>query len=541
MFKSFSVGRPRLNRTNEIPSGNLTPERPKPTQALLKQSNESIKMAVQNIVPVNEVPTLANEVVTVTTSEPAPVVVPIAVPDAVPTAPNNIVPLNVSNIQEVTTNENEKKSIVKSEVPVSQSNILLTPSVTTTTTPPKIIQPTTQFVQVKPPTTTSGRVQSPNVKNFFIRKGIEKQSSSQIVNSPTTTFITTSGTTQTPQISQLPANKKIIIKSQQIIVPATNMKQNPGQIIKVSGQQNITGSPVPISVNANIIDSSAAADLSGILDLPILFADNANESAVIDQTQILTTTVASNILLNTSVDRNAQIGSPTNIFFTAADGKLPNRPVVISAAKIGKPTQQPTIVTTSTPTNSKVIFINRNQIRPQGVPGTQLVKGLPTLKLVPTSLATSTQSTPITLQGNQITKLSPGTKIDLSSLKLVKNASPNVSGNIMKPLIINKAGPGAKNAIVIKSPITGNVQTHPAVIKANVLNRNITVKKVMNMVPGVKAIVSSPIAVSSANLVSPIQSTAITSMNLSTVSVSNTSPVTVASPPKTTRKTRNSN
>lgn len=531
-----------MNRTNEIPSGDLTPEKPKPTQALLKQSNESIKMAVQNIVPVSEVPTLVNEVVTVTTSDAITAEAPIVVP----VATDNGVSMNVSTTQEVKTIENDKKP----EVSVSQTNIVLAPVVVTTTatTPTKIVQSSTQFVQVKPPTTTSGRVQSPNVKNFFIRKGIEKQPSTQTVATPT--FITTTQGTVPQQINQLPANKKIIIKSQQILVPANNVKQSAGQIIQVSGQSNVAAPQGSVqTINSNVIESSTA-DLSGILDLPILFADNTNESTVIDQSQILSTTGTSNILVNTSVDRNAQIGSPTNIFISTTDGKLPsstqsfgNRPVVISAAKVAKPAQQTIITTTSTPTSSKVIFINRNQIRPQGVAGTQIVKGLPTLKLVPTSLATTSQSTPITLQGNQLTKLSPGTKIDLSQLKLVKNASPgNVSGNIMKPLIINKAMSGAKNAIVIKSPITGNVQTHPAVIKANVLNRNITVKKVMNVMPGVKPIASSPIAVSSANS-SPVQSSTTTSVTINTATVSNKSPVTATTQqlPKTTRKTRNSN
>lgn len=507
-----------MNRSNEIPSGSLMPEKPKPSQALLKQSNESIKMAVQNIVPVNEMPILANEVVTVTTNEPNTISQQIAIPPPVIT--DNGINLNVSNTQEVITSVVNKMP----EIQVSQSIPVALPPIITTT-PSKIVQPTGQFVQVKPPTTTSGRVQSPNVKNFFIRKGIEKQSTNQI-SSPTGTFITTP-VTSTPQmsISQLPANKKIFIKSQQIIVPAINVKSNTTPII-VSTHQNISTSTSSIPINTTVIDSSSN-DLSKILDLPILFADNTEQSNVVDQTaQILNTSSGStNILLNTSIDRNAQITAQPNIFFSSIDGKLPNRPVVISAAKVTKPIQQNTIATT--PTTNKVIFINRNQIKQQivgsqTVSGAPIVKGLQTLKLVPTSL--SNQSTPITLQGNQITKLSPGTKIDLSKLKLVNNASPSISGGIVKPLIINKAVPGAKNAIVIKSPMGTNIQTHQ-VIKGNVLNRNITVRKVMNVVQGVKPTTSSSIVVSS-----PTQSTS--------TSISN---ITQVSSTKTTRKTRNSN
>lgn len=562
-----------MNRTNEVPSGNLKPEKPKPAQTLLKQSNESNKMAVQNIVSVNEMPVLVNEMITVTTSETDNIPPPNS---TMPPIADNGSTLNVSNTQEVTTSENEKKTI---DVQMSQSPVLLTPAVPSTTTPPKIVHAANnQFVQVKPPTTTSGRVQSPNVKNFFIRKGIEKQPPCQpIVTSPppsamTGTFITTQATPS--PVNQLPPNKKIIIKSQQIIVPATNIKQNTGQIIQMSSGQpmvNVSAASTPIAINANVIQSSSG-DLSGILDLPILFADNNAEGTVqIDQSgQIINASTSSNILLNTSCDRNALIGSPatttTNIFFNAPDGKLPNRPVVISAAKMTtKPIhqqhqhhqhQQQTTITT-TPTTNKLILINRNQIKQQivGTPTAsghhQIVKGLPTLKLMPTSLASSsTTSTPITLQGNQITKLSPGTKIDLSTLKFVKNTSP-IQGSIMKPLIINKAVP--KNAILIKSPIGANVQAHP-VIKGNVLNRNITVRKVMNVVPNVKQVGASPVSISNVSTsLTPVYTTS--TQSISTAILANVSPTTATASAqvqaqstststtssKSTRKTRNSN
>lgn len=503
---------------------------------MLKQSNESIKMAVtQNIAPANEqVPKLTNEIVAINANETETV----ATPSTPKSVPENGTSLNVSNTQEVvTTTEAEKPAEM---VPVLPQTNVVSPPPPVQTTPPKIVSPSGQFVQVKPPTTTSGRVQSPNVKNFFIRKGIEKQAPAitPVVSSPTRTFITTHGASTPPMsLGQLPANKKIIIKSQQILVPANSVKQSTRPVIQVAGQQSSPGSSV--SINTNVIESSSSSDLAGILDLPILFADNSDSAAQIEQTtQILNTSGGQTLLVNTPTDRSAQITSPTNIFFSTTDGKLPNRPVVISAAK---PMQQTTLATTQT--SNKVIFINRSQIKQQIVgsqlptmPGTQIVtKGLPTLKLVPTSLAAATQSTPIaTLQGNQITKLTPGTKIDFSTLKLVntvKNASPSGSGGIVKPLIINKAG--AKNAIVIKSPMGGNVQAHQ-VLKGNVLNRNITVRKVMNMVPGVKPVTGTSTTIAIPTIGSPPNQT--NTVNVSTTSP--TAPTTVS--PKTTRKTRSS-
>lgn len=577
----FLVGRPRLNR--DIPS-----EKPKPTQAMLKQNNEILKIAAQNIVPASEVPPVSgNEIITVSTScEPSTstaVAVPVPSVIAPPPPDNNGNKLNVSNTQEVTTSESNPSA----EVKISQANVVLpisTVTTITTTPPPKVIQPTSQFVQVKPPT-TSGRVQSPTVKNFFIRKGPEKlkQAQSQIAAG---TFITSTPGVSPPQmtISQLPANKKIIIKSQQIIVPANNAKPNQsGSIIQVSAQSPIQSNVVQtvnstsqatIPINTSIIETSpsqtSASDLSGILDLPILFADN-NDTSVIDQTaQIINTSSPSSSiqLLNTSTDRNVSIASPQNIFITTADGKsvIPNRPVVITTAKVQKPTVQTSVSTP--PSGNKVIFINRNLNK--HIVGSQAVpigvKGLQTLKLMPTSMPTSTQSTPMTLQSNQ-TKI-PGNKINLSALKLVKNPTANVTGNI-KPLIINKAMPGAKNAIVIKSPMGANVKTPATIIKAgNVLNRNITVKKVMNMIkpitspPNASSTITSVSVASSAVITSPVASPiatialspvinsspqSVAQLNTSTVTMVQTSLVVTPStsssslPAKTTRKTRNSN
>lgn len=61
-------------------------------------------------------------------------------------------------------------------------------------------------------------------------------------------------------------------------------------------------------------------------------------------------------------------------------------------------------------------------------------------------------------------------------------------------------GPGAKNAFIIKAPMTSTiptatVQTRP-IIKGNVIpNRNITVRKVMNVMPsgGAKQMIGKPI------------------------------------------------
>lgn len=508
------VGRPRLNRTIEIPTGELKPEKPKPTQALLKQSNELVKMSTQNVVPPSEVP-LANEVVALTPTTTA-IATSTTSTENVPVS-NLIEPL-MSKPPEVTTKEDEKN--IAPQTTVAPIISLPSPIIPSST----VLQSSNQFVQIKPPTT--GRMQSPNFKNFFIRKGIEKQQPIQcltpsiIPTSPTQSSISPININKIS--TPISASKKIIIKSQQILVPASNIKQATNLETTSSTNTNLS---TPISVmSATDSIANRTADLSGILDLPILFADS--EENIIDQspTQIFNTSNASNLQIVSSNPNTSSISN--NILITTADGKLPNRPVVISTAKITKssPYNTPTTTLTTTSSNKfdKVIFINRNQIKPQivttqAMTSTSVVKTIPTLKLIPTSGATST---PLTLQNN-VTKFAAGTKIDLSTLKLVKNV-PTSTGFVRKPLIINKSAvigtQPTKNAIIIKSP-TGiaNVQPHPA-IKASVMNRNITVRKIMNVVPA------------GAKLTTPASITRLP----------NPTPANVTSP-KATRKTKNSN
>lgn len=440
----------------------MKPEKSKPAQALLKQNTESIKTAAQT----NEVP---KEVVTTPIEPATPIIEPI--PDKIP-EPQPIISVTTASI---TPSSNTTTVNVIASAPIIDTS-------------PKVLQPSNQFIQIKPPTTT-GRIQSPAMKNFFIRKGIEKQ--------PAPTILTASGA-MTPIItsSQLTGNKKIIIKSQQIIVPATKQSQP-------------TIQPNASLTVMNTVDSivTSPSDLSGILDLPILFADN---ETIIDQNDTPSTTQI--VSLPNDVPS-------ANILITSPEGKLPNRPVVISAAKIGR------TMTVAPSTTNKVIFINRNQIKPQIVTSqtvspAPMVKGMPTIKLVPTSLSNQ----PITFTNN-LGKLAPGTKIDLSQLKIVKNVSPNVQGGLNKPIIINKptvigTQPGTKNAILIKST-TPNIQAHQ--IKGNILNRNITVRKVMN--------VQSP------KTISPVVSKASTTVTTTDLTASPT----VQASPKFLRKPKPSN
>lgn len=458
----ISVGRPRLNRSNEIPTGDLKPEKPKPAQALLKQTSEAVKLTVQSTgqtvdllsLPIDSTNT------TVSTMEAVKQMEPIAID------------LNsIENIPQIENKPENAQIKIGSPTPTISTANIASPS--TPIQEPTALQSVSQFIQIKPPT-TPGRIQSPNVKNFFIRKGVEKQVT------PTQTILT-SNASIAPVITsnQLSGNKKIIIKSQQIIVPASNAKQTSPQIVPVT---MVSSSDSMVSTSS---DKFSSENLSDILDLPIMFADNEPSSEqqndqVLNNTPVQPSSSSSSSL-NAQIVSIANETSTTNIAETSTTYmQLPNRPVVISAAKIGKSMNV-------TPThNNKVILINRGQIKQQivttqSITPTSMVKTMPTIKLVPTSLS----SNQVTFSNN-LAKFAPGTKIDLSQLKIVKNVSANAQGGIAKQVIINNkpttvnigTRPGTKNAILIKTTAAQPI-TNPA-IKANIMNRSITVRKVMN-------------------------------------------------------------
>lgn len=534
----FSVGRPRLNRPNEMPTGKYKPERPKPTSALLKQSNETLKMAIQGGVPSAEA-----ELITAALNESE--ITPITPVASIPTEPFILSTSNIQNTEIISAYEivsTPESSLQTTFQPIgtptttvvtamAASPNTVTPTMVTAAVTQsasivaaagKLVQSKGQFVQLKPPTST-GLIQAPSVQNFFMRKGTEKSKPGQPFYTVRTQPIVTSNvTTTTPATAnQIPSNKKIIVKSQQIISPGTSLSAaNIKKLTSLPGQAITTIDPTTIS-----------ADLTSILDLPIIFADNegnlqdqqANAAAIIatpiSQIQIPTTieTTAGTVVTSTT---------PNHIILTSNDGKIQNRQVVISAANMAKLTKPNNA---SSPPNNKLIFINRSQIKNSTTsitatpPNMQTVKQMPPLKLVSSS-SPIVSASPSSQQSTTFTKLAPGTKIDLSTLKIIKT-SPNVSqpsiispkplvfnidtkgkkttttspvtlsaGNIIttKPLFYNvdsvKTTPSpSKNTIVLKSAPTKTETTiNPMghqVLKTGLLNRNITVRKVMNFVP----------------------------------------------------------
>lgn len=430
----ITVGRPRLNKVNEIPTGKFKPERPKPTSALLKQSNEKLKMAIQNILPPpNDIPP-----VNLMSTDGDDVSITI------PTEPTII---NTSDV--------DGSQILSSYEAISTENVNTSNKSDSNQSPVKISS-INQFVQLKPPTTTA-RIQSPDVKNFYIRKGVEKRvATHSYVTLRTNELQQTTGAAVNHQ--QISPNKKIVIKSQQIIKPAN--------------QQIIQTLPGTI-INDSIV--TASTDFSDILNLPILFADNEGNLQDHENAEEILSTDSTQI--------------PSNILITSPDGKLPNRPVVISAANISKIPKQVSQTSTTTQANNKLIFINRNHLKtttPVTTIAASVAKTIPPLKLVTTTNQQSSTT-------GTFTKLAPGTKIDLSTLKIVKSASTTTSGNILfnktSTRLPNQHGRGA---IVIKqSANPGGVPSHQ-VIKTGILNRNITVRKVVNLMPNQKISNNSP-------------------------------------------------
>lgn len=483
-----------------MPTGKFQPERPKPTSAMLKQNTESLKMAIQSILPPNDTPPVnlmstdddlaaaAHEehratpcpAVTVAAvvfptgaifsqSEPASGFGPIAATSPGMKLPSPSVPNSPS--------QSGGNAQVLGEPPQ------LLPQATT------VASTSTAFVQLKPPTTT-GRVQSPGVKNFFIRKGVDKRAPTQsfytVRAQPTTGEASTS-----PHQSVSPNDKKIIIKSQQIIK---------------------TGN---IQANTCVVDTSttSATDLSDILDLPILFADN--DGNLQDQSAIASAPTAG---VDVQIDTPEAASTPTtNILITSPDGKLPNRPVVISAAnvsKLAKPSSPSAVTLKLIFSGDRLNNLNNRDERLETLNKPDL-KSMSPLKLTtaqyrelqdrhnlksmpPLKLATTAQSATASLAGSgTFTKLAPGTKIDLSTLKIVKSGtSPSTSGNIAFKTAGVQHRDASKGTIVFKpAGATSGLQSHQ-VIKSGILNRNITVRKVVSLISSAKSNNLTPVTTS---------------------------------------------
>lgn len=440
----FIVGRPRLNRSNEIPTGQLKPEKPKPAQAMLKHSNDSLKLLTQSPVASTDVPAFIGELVTST---------PIASSDIV----GNVENKTDSSIKSVNVSSED---IRMSGTPVVAPSPVPKPVINSLPTTPKPMQTSSPFVRLNPP--KSGHVQSPGVKNFFIRKGIEKQASNQLaqlaqspaqqvqplqtlqaiqpIQSP---IIITSPAIQ-PKVARhsIPPNKKIIIKSQQILVPATTVSPDVTHLTPINTSASTSSLVIG---NANNTTANTSADLSGILDLPILFADN--DGSIIESSSskaINVPSIANKKIIspNTSASAASTIlpmvsttpitsTSATNILFSSADQpNLQNRSVVIGQAKSTKSPLPTTIVTSS---SNKVILINRNQMKPQivtsstGTPTTAVLKTMPTIKLLQTGIPQGQAQL-----ATNMTKVTPTTKIGFPSFKFVKNMTSS-------PAIVRKS------------------------------------------------------------------------------------------------------
>lgn len=460
-----------------MPTGKFRPERPKPTSALLKQNNESLKMAIQSILPPNDTPPV----------------------NLMSTDDDVAFSTDATIIDTADLDGGQTFEVITSAGTVDETASIPTAITTTTTTPVKFVTSTSPFVQLKPPTTT-GRVQSPGVKNFFIRKGIDKKA-------PTQSFYTvraqtTAGESTSPIQTTTPNDKKIIIKSQQIIRAAN----------------------VPANTSAFDATNTSATDLSDILDLPILFADN--DGNLQDQSAIASSPTAGT---SVQIETSDTVSTPTtNILITSPDGKLPNRPVVISAAnvsKLAKPSSPSAVTLKLIFSGDRLNTLNNRDERLENLNKSD-IKNMPRLttaqyrelqdrhnlkSMPPLKLATTAQSTSTSLTGTgTFTKLAPGTKIDLSTLKIVKSGpSPSTSGNIAFKTASVQHRDASKGTIVFKpANATSGLQGHQ-VIKSGILNRNITVRKVVNLIPSPKPNNSAPVVTSVAETVvtSPLKST----------------------------------
>ncbi|XP_059225572.1 KAT8 regulatory NSL complex subunit 3 isoform X2 [Stomoxys calcitrans] len=373
--------------------------------------------------------------------------------------------------------------------------------------------PSNQFVQIKPTTLQS------QSKIYTIKPGsVLGQNQGEILGGPRIgSIVTTSPSSTTGQhIFTLKT------PNGQTTQFATAVGNQP----KYTVLKNSTGKPTlqlsataktlhPIASTSGAATSSSSAssnlDLSNIIDMPIIFADNeGNLSEGMDSNKA-TSAGASTSGIKTASKGVGQLiisqkiikeaNTPPTITSGTSGTYVINKPgTIIQSPQLGnKP--------------NKVVFINRNSMKPcpNIISRTSLTPQLPKYtKVVVTNSKLSSSPTIIPRVGSSITTTSPQAstvkKINIQpfSSSSASSITTRTAGGILnvptKNLpqiqIINNPNasliasdkPQIRN-IVVKP---GGLKQIPSHLTSQLLNRNLTVRKLVNLVPATK---SSPTAI----------------------------------------------
>lgn len=469
-FKTIKVSLPRGRPT--LANKDRTPQTP-----LVNPTSEALDMAIQSILPSNE-----NEA-------PLPKLVPTTPASKIMTS-YEIVPSGKSKLEIRQLLAGTPGSTIQSG---TAGTPIMLPMIQRPVQNVKVIPPN-QFLQLKPSLGTSQKVYTLNNMKSIATKSPTQSTQIYTLKTAGSDNLTT----------QFRGNKMLTIRPVQS--GSTSFLSNQSvnlSSLGLSGQKKIT-----VMKTVTNADSKSSPDLSStnIFDMPIVFADS--DGNIQESTHIPTSTPTSSPLIITSKSQLTQVGRIENTFTPI--NQVGNRSIVINNLLTNK--NKP----------NKVVLINRNQIK--GVPNL-LRKNIPQLKY--TKVVVTNPSTKIGESSSSLITTAP-TIINTSSPKIINSSmikpvnstttsaftsSAMSSHQKFQPIIINvdsdksntlkniiKVGETQikpANTILIKSG-TGGIKQFP-MLKPGFLNRNLTVKKIVNIVPPIKKpnIVGTDIASSS--------------------------------------------
>lgn len=453
-------------------------ERPQLTP-LTNPSNEALDIAIQSILPESD------SIVTSESSNPQ-----IKLPSQKLMTSYEIIP--ASNTKPKLEIRQISQTAGSQSINTTGGNPVVLPVLQRTVQKMKMIPPN-QFIQLKP---SQGATGGPKIFTL-------KPAASGNTNTTTSSQIYT---VKTPNVPQTKGNKVYTIKSNNgtQILTTQNTGQSVGSPIVISPKKFTlmkTLSSEPATGNTSNVDLSN----TNIFDIPIVFADN--DGNLHETTPLSVGSSSSSATTSFVISPNAKIISPPKQMITSTPIST-STPVSVTP---GTTTVNRNMIINNLLANktkqNKLVLINRNAVKTVPNILSSTTKPVPQLKytkvMVPSSVANKdgtivTQTTAkfptlVTTSGQQgqnITILKSGQTVVGSSTGTV------LAGGSQKlqPLIINVDGEKSgtnlikvgdthikpQNTILIKSG-TGFKQF--PMLKTGLLNRNLTVKKVVNLIP----------------------------------------------------------
>lgn len=462
-----------------LPRGrpSLTVKDRSPQTPLINPTNEALDMAIQSILPSNE------------NAVPLPQLVPTPSPKIMTSY--EIVPSGKSKLEIRQLLSGNPGATIQSG---TAGTPIMLPMIQRPIQNVKVIPPN-QFLQLKPSAGTPQKVYTLN----NIKSTVTKTQTQ-----PTQIYtLKTSGNDVTTQFR---GNKMLTIKPAQS--GATSFISNQNLNLSAIGQKKMT---LVKTITNTDLKSSPDLSSTNIFDMPIVFADS--DGNIQESTQIPATSSHATPLVLSSKSQLTQVGRIENTFTPI--NQVGNRSIVINNLLTNKNKQ------------NKVVLINRNQIKEvpnilrKNIPQLKYTKVLvtsPSSKIgesttsIGTTAPTILNALPSKLINSTIIKPASTTTNTLSTTSSASSSSTSLTPQQkFQPIIINvdsdksntlkniiKVGETQikpTNTIFIKSG-AGGIKQFP-MLKSGFLNRNLTVKKIVNIVPPVAKKLGSEVTVNS--------------------------------------------